>query len=160
MRAVLFPMGEDSDRVAALVPSEGGRPLSPDVEHYFEECSTHGKTVHARHRVGLRGGVQRYRDRCLVCHAAYNVVHRGTIATSSPGLLSASLVEVSSVATVCGSDLTVGMVLPTGVVVDVSKDEGLIRVETAGADVHFVAHDDPVTVLAVVPVEVVAAIAA
>ena len=164
VRAVLFPAGEDPGRVAALVPSEGGRPLSPEVEHYFEACSTHGTTVHARHRVGLRGGVQRYRDRCLVCHTTYNTAHRGSttapVATAVPAPLPVPLVEVSSVESVRGSDLTVGMVLPTGIVVDVTTDEDLLRVETAGADVHFVSHDEPVTVLAVVPVEMVNAISA
>lgn len=163
VRAVLFPAGEDPDRVAALVPAEGGRPLSPDVEHYFEACSIHGMTVHARHRVGLRDGAQRYRDRCLVCHARYNASHRGTATPPVPAPVStsphASPVEVPSVVSLRGSALTVGMVLFTGVVVDVSEEDGLIRVETAGADVHFVSRDDAVDVLAVVPAEVASAIA-
>lgn len=56
--------------------SKDGRPLSTDVQHFIATCPLHGETTHAKHKVGLRAGRQRYRDRCLACHAEENGTYR------------------------------------------------------------------------------------
>lgn len=190
---ILFP----ATATSTPLPTRPGPPLSDDVEHYLATCAVHGLSLHARHRVGQRAGAQRYRDRCLRCHSAYNLAHPGVLEaqpprvsapeTSAPGapvaqpepehqrtpappirsiqsapsaLRRATVIHAEACQQVHGRDLRAGDVLPTGVVLEVTRNDidGEARLEMTGADIHYVDYDEEVTVLARLDRDVLVAI--